>query len=118
MRIFYNIAGERIKRSPHEFPYSYDPFVLFKDGSWSEFDEAVYSDRLYEWDSELYDRCCETIWRDHGQYFSRRKPTDIERFLRLYFKKNLRLTGIEEGCNVRNGYPYWIFYMKKEGNHG
>ena len=109
-----NIHGERVERTPREYPYSYDPFLVFKDPMWSDNDTVVYSDRLHEWDWQKYDRCCEEVWNNRGQYFSGRTPVDIERFLQLYFDDSkLQLTGIEEGCNYANGYPFWVFYMKE-----
>jgi hypothetical protein len=53
------------------------------------------------------------VWNNEGQYFNNRKPQDIEIFLSKYLEKSITLTGIEEGCNVSNGYPYWIFYYKE-----
>ena len=115
VRYSTNIHGERIERTPREYPYSYDPFVVFKDPAWTDNDTAVYSDRLRQWDWEKYNQCCEKVWNNHGQYFSARKPEEIQRFLQLYFDDpTLILTGIEEGCNCSNGYPFWVFYMKGE----
>lgn len=109
-----NIHGERVQRTSREYPYSYDPFLVYKAPTWADTDTVVYSDRLEEWDSDLYDQCRKEVWGDSGQYFSGRTPRDIESFLQLYFKDPaLKLTGIEEGCNVGNGYPFWVFYMKE-----
>lgn len=108
-----NIRGERVERTVRDYPYSYDPFVVFKSGLWEWKDEAYYSDRLHQQEPDHYNKCCEAVWGNHGQNFSRRKPEDIERFLRLYFRnERVILTGIEEGCNVGNGYPFWVFYIK------
>lgn len=114
MRRGWNIHGERVERTPREFPYSYDPFVVFKDPSWTDRDTVVYSDRLHEWDWQKYNRCCMEVWNNEGQLFGGRKPADIERFLRLYNEDpGLKLTGIEEGCNYSNGYPFWVFYYRE-----
>lgn len=109
-----NIHGERVQRTSREYPYSYDPFLVYKDPTWADTDTVVYSDRLEEWDSASYDRCWKEVWDDPGQYFSGRTPIDIEKFLQLYFEDSaLKLTGIEEGCNVGSGYPFWVFYIKE-----
>ena len=42
------------------------------------------------------------------------KPKDIERFLALYWKKNIRLTGVMRGANCSSGYPYWVFQYREE----
>lgn len=115
IRYGMNIHGERVERTPREYPYSYDPFQVFKDPAWTDRDAVVYSDRMYQWDWEKYDRCCEKVWNDRRQSFSGRDPAEIERFLQLYFEDpTLMLTGIEAGCNYSNGYPFWVFYMKGE----
>jgi hypothetical protein len=59
-----------------------------------------------------YNKCCLNIWNDESQYFTNRTPKDIEKFLSLYLGKYIELTLIMEGCNVSNGYPYWVFYYK------
>ena len=115
IRYGMNIHGERVERTPREYPYSYDPFQVFKDPAWTDRDAVVYSDRMHQWDWEKYDRCCEKVWNDRRQSFSGREPAEIERFLQLYFEDpTLTLTGIEAGCNYSNGYPFWVFYMKGE----
>lgn len=107
--VICNIEGKPVERDKANWPYSYDRFVIWK-GDWSETDYAVYSDRLCQWDSKKYSECCKQVWPNSGGLFSQKSPLDIERFLSLYFGKQIKLTGIEEGCNVSNGYPYWIFY--------
>jgi hypothetical protein len=114
MKVNYNIDypyigidGKPVTRTKNEYPYSYDPFVVWEDNHGKS--SVVYSDRLYQWDYEKYNKCCQKVWNNEGQYFSQRQPQDIEKFLTLYFNKPIKLTLIMEGCNVSNGYPYWIF---------
>jgi hypothetical protein len=39
---------------------------------------------------------------------------NLENFLRDYFDNpNLRLIAMMEGCNVSNGYPYYLFIFNK-----
>lgn len=106
-----NIRGKRVERTIYEHPYSYDAFVLFKDPEWSEHDMADYSDRLREWNRAKFNECCMAVWGNKGHDFAERSACDVEKFLRLYYDDDkLRLTGIEQECNVSSGYPYWIFY--------
>ena len=94
VRYSVNIHGERVERTPREYPYSYDPFQVFKDPAWADTDAVVYSDRMLQ---------------------CGREPAEIEKFLQLYFEDpTLVLTGIEAGCNYSNGYPFWVFYMRGE----
>lgn len=106
-----NIEGKPVERDKRNWPYSYDRFVVWK-GDWNETDCAVYSDRLRQWDAKKYRECCKQVWPNGGDTFSQRSPSSIEQFLSLYYGQQVKLTGIEEGCNVSNGFPYWIFYYK------
>lgn len=108
-----DIRGNPTKRHPMSYPYSYDAYVIWAK-EYKENDNAVYSDRLYQWDSEKYDRCCMEVWNDRRQVFNRSSPKEIQKFLSLYFGETVKLTGIEKGCNVSTGYPYWVFYYRAE----
>ena len=107
-----NIHGELVERTPEEYPYSYDHFAVWKGTNFSETTDTVYSDRMRNWSPDKFAACCIRVWDSTGQSFAGRKPEDIEQFLRLYYDVDLDLTGIEEGCNAGNGYPYWVFYFK------
>lgn len=109
---FVDLDGKPVKRDRYSYPYSYDPYVEWMGDYQKGVSHPVYSDRLWQWDSKKYDRCCNEVWGNEGQYFNNRKPKDIERFLSLYFEKEVKLTVIMQGCNVSNGYPYWIFYYE------
>lgn len=106
-----NIKGEPVKRDKCSYPYSYDPFVIWK-GNYSETDHAVYSDRLMGWDSKKYRDCCKKAFGDKRGTFATHSPCSIEEFLSLYFDEKITLTGIEQGCNYSSGFPFWIFYYK------
>lgn len=112
IRTYYALDGNPVKRTKQNYPYSYDDYVVWK-GEYSEMDNAVYSDRLMQWDYERFNKCCQEVWGNSGQYFNNRMPTDIERFLSLYYKENIQLTAVTEGCNVSNGYPYWAFFYRE-----
>lgn len=108
--------GGKIQRTKGEYPYSYSDFLLWvKDFKYIKNPECsvVCSDRLYKWDSKKYNKCCREVWGNEGQYFDCREAEDIEKFLRLYNDDpDLELRKIAEGCNVSNGYPYWVFWYK------
>lgn len=110
---FVDLDGKRIKKNPFDYPYNYDEYVLWKGDYNKEKSKVVYSDRLKEWDSDKFNKCCKKIFGDTGQYFSNRKPEYIEKFLRLYFEKEIKLTAILEGCNQSSGYPVWIFIYEE-----
>ena len=66
----------------------------------------MYSDRLHQWDYEKYNRCCQKVFKNEGQQFYQRNPKEIEKFLSMYFDKQIKLTAIMQGCNQSSGFPY------------
>ena len=75
-----------------------------------------YSDRLFQFDSAKYDRCCMSAFGNKGQYFGDRDPKAIQQFLSLYHERpQLRLEYVIEGCNPSSGYPYWVFGWSDQG---
>lgn len=111
---YLDMCGFPVERPKNRYPYSYSPFRIYKR-NWSSNDLSVDSDRLFEWDSEKYDRLSEEVFGNTGQYFFRRYPEEIQLFLQRYFNRRILITGIMECCNASNGYPYWTFYYKDYG---
>ena len=107
--MYFNLDGEEVKRTPISHPYSYEPFVQWIDDYNKEKGHTVYSDRMFQWDSEKYNKCCDEIFGNHGQYFDNRNPDKINQFLNKYFGKEVKLTAILQYCNVSTGFPYWRF---------
>lgn len=108
--LYFGLDGEPVRRTPHTHPYSYDDFVVYKS---DDFDAAcshwAYSDRLLGWDYGKFNSAAMEVWHNQAQMFSGRAPEDINRFLNLYFGKEVKLTAVLQGCNASNGYPYWVF---------
>lgn len=79
--------------------------------------QTVYSDRLYQWNSEKYDKCCKKVWNNVGQWFEERckNPENIQTFLSLYFEKECDLVAVITTTNVSTGFPLSCFYyVEKE----
>ena len=111
---FIDLDGNEIKRNPFTHPYNYDEYIIWKAENFvKEKCDAVYSDRLYQWDYEKYNRCCQEVFKNKGQQFYQRNPKDIEKFLSMYFDKQIKLTAIMQGCNQSSGFPYWIFLYEE-----
>lgn len=112
----HNIRGERVERDQYQYPYSYEPYAVYVSKDFQPTDKSVYSDRIREWDQNKYNEVCKVIWPGVAHatmgYHASRDPDTVERFLSLYFDKNIKLTGIEEACNYANGYRYYIWYYK------
>lgn len=111
---YEDIHGHPVDRTPQSHPYSYDPYIIWKgDYKGLETTSVVYSDRLAQWDTKKFNECCEKVFKDKRQSFHSRKPADVEKFLTMYFGEKIKLTAIEQGCNVATGYPYWVFYYEE-----
>ena len=114
IRMFTDLYGNPVERTPFSHPYNFDQYVIWKS---KEFDKnkiysAEYSDRMLEWDMEKFTKCTEEVFGNHGQFFDNRNPKDIEKFLIKYFGHDLKLVAIEKCCNFATGYPIWIFYFE------
>lgn len=112
--IYIDLDGKPVSKTKEECPYSYSPYVIWKNEYTQKQSCTVYSDRLIQWDYNKYNECCRNVWGNEEQYFDGRNPKDIEKFLSMYFNKEIKLTAIMEGCNVSNGYPYWIFFYENK----
>lgn len=111
---FLDLDGKPIKRTPFSYPYNYDEYVIWKDKSFdAKESNAVYSDRLFQWNYEKYNKCCQEVFKNEGQYFDKREPKEIENFLSMYFEKKIKLTAVVQGCNQATGYPYWVFFYEE-----
>lgn len=115
MNMELDINGNRVAKSKFNNPYDYSPFRIFVRNHKNS-DEVVYSDRLRQWNSERYRELLSKWFGNTSDNFSNRYPEQIQKFLSDYFEKRILLTGIEQACNVGNGYPYWIFYFRIIGD--
>lgn len=100
------VNPERERRHKYEYPYSYSEYYIWRNGNPSNADDAVYSDRLYEWDYEKH----VTAWKVVGKRFDQMSRAELSKYLSAYFDKPIQAMAMAEGCNVSNGYPYWIFW--------
>ncbi len=106
-----DLEGNPVKRPRSQYPYSYSPYVQFRNGENTEIENAVYSDRLHQWDYKKYNSLSKKHFGNEGQCFSNRSPDKVQSFLRDYLdNQNLKLIVIQEGANMSSGYPYWIFH--------
>ena len=122
IHIFYNqffgqyldLQGKPVKRTPETDPYSYDAYVTYKSNEFLPSDYWVYDDRMRQWDWDKYHNAAKEVWpKGSPHYFYGKDPKDINKFLNLYYGKEVKLTAIMTGCNVSNGYPYWIFVYRE-----
>ena len=110
---FVDLYGEPVERTKDDYPYSYDPFLVWSNGEIGDDVKTVYSDRLYQWDSSKFESVSNKIWGKYSQYFDDKEPHEIEAFLSEYMDKKIRLVAIMECCNHSSGFPYWRFCYRE-----
>lgn len=105
--------GTPCERTPQTHPYSYETFVQWRNPSVQYVKGThnnAYSDRMYTWDHEKFDRSHERVFKNKGQFFGSSQPHEIEAFLRFYYDNPaLVLTDVYQCCNQSSGYPLWFF---------
>jgi hypothetical protein len=90
-------------RTKEEYPYGYSDHFLW--GTPAEGDSAVYTDRLSQWDHDAFSRACRKSSKSFRQY----SKADADVFITEYYGRPTSVSALSEGCNVSNGYPYWVF---------
>lgn len=72
----------------------------------------VYSDRMYQWDFKKCYCLKEILTSSRGDDWNSASAEEVEIFLKAYFlDKDLMFIGMEQGCKVSNGFPFWVFYI-------
>lgn len=110
----YDFAFDTGFRTPEKYPYSYDPYFIQGDRASTNGCDAVYDDRMRQWNPDKFrDAKSRVYGSENGGYWMRyATPHQMSDFMSIYYGKQIRVYGIAEGCNVSNGYPYWIVYFK------
>jgi hypothetical protein len=100
--------GELVTRTKQTHPYSYDSYVVYRNGANEEANGGAYTDRIWEWDRKLSDE----LWEKHAgkranpHDLSHVSPKVMEAFLRERFgHPDLTIVVMLDGCNISNGYP-------------
>jgi len=100
-------------RTPEQAPYGYDPYFIWGDQDTVKGADAVYSDRLSQWDYDKNSQCVRdhlpTGRNDYAWRTANQKQASA--YMTAYYGKPYRAVAIAEGCNVSNGYPYWIIWF-------
>lgn len=109
----------RRTNSKMSHPYNYSEFFIWKKGDVKAAGvEAVYHDRMQQWDYDKYKKSFAIASEDHPDSMSgipSMKQKQASLFMSTYQEMNCEVIAIAEGCNASNGYPYWIFwYIVKE----
>ena len=111
--------GNIVQRTKQEYPYSYDPYVLWQHTDEDVLDNingSMYTDRLLQWDFDKHDELCQKHFGDKGQYWNDRDPEKIEAFVRDWCDdQSITFARLTEDCNHNNGFPVWLlsYYQEK-----
>ena len=114
---YLGVNGEIVERTPDKHPYSYDLYYTWGALPTQE-DEpdviSVYSDRMYQWDSEKFNSCMRKHTGTESQLWNSISPAKLQNMFREYFDKpNLKLVRIFNGCNHGNGNPLYLVHYKE-----
>jgi hypothetical protein len=113
---YEDLQGRPVSKTKSSHPYSYDAFVTHRLGDNHEINNTIYSDRLLQWDYDKTRKLMKKHFGNDGDYYHSRKPHEIENFLSDWLNKDVKLIVVMEGCNVSNGYPYWVFLINSPAN--
>ena len=102
-------VNPRDTNSKQTHPYSYSPYYIWRVGPLAN-SSSSYSDRMQQWDSKKFNKACDLIKKPFGTF----TREDCTKFLTEYFGEETTALGLAEGCNVSNGYPYWVFFWIKK----
>lgn len=117
--------GKECQRTPISHPYGYDPYIVFgKPNNEIEKDYingSVYDDRLMQSNYKKFDTLKNDILKNIP--FENCSKETIEKFLESFQDHTVKidLVRVLKGCNVSNGYPYYVFqyhYKPKETIEG
>lgn len=105
-------------RPKHSHPYSYTGFYTWEAPGFKDVErqsKLVWTDRLYQWSPDKFNKCCKEHFGDESQYFERssRPPKKIEGFLSAYFEKSVNLLAVAEHCNQASGFPVWTLHYEE-----
>lgn len=113
--LYVDINGRPVTRNPLRYPYSFDPYVIYKAEDFDpKIDSSVYSDRvtnLFYSKQEIYE-ARRQVTNDPYRDISWSNPEQVSKFMTILEKKSVRCTAIIQECNWSNGYPYWRVYLR------
>lgn len=74
--------------------------------------QAMYSDRMQQSKPDAWKRALQSIREDCRMLTQHLSPHEATKFLTAYVGKPVEACALVEGCNISNGYSYFIFYWK------
>ena len=98
--------------TPQQRPYSYSAHY-----TWRDFDKndipadvgSVYSDRMREWDTEVYTEATKGLgWIENIS------KSQAKKLIKTYYGGKYECVGFAKTCNVSNGYGLGIFFIREK----
>ena len=111
----YDWAGDG-RRTREEYPYSFSAHYIFRDGAKVRFGiegaDGFYTDRMRSWEPEKFERAMKGFGF-YGTLPSGNAKVACNRAAKIYFGEDAECVGYALDCNVSNGYPIGIFFIKR-----
>ena len=116
-RDWVNPGGQNT--TERDAPYGFSEYFLWRDNtvqpaeagdSHAKCDKGIsgaYSDRLQEWNYAGFNAAIDSC----GGLGTHPPREVMNKFLTDYFGKSTIAHAMARGCNVGNGYPYWIVWF-------
>ena len=105
----YDFCQPEYNRGPHEYPYSFDPYFLWKLPNYDE-GSQLYTDRMYQQD---YEKMREAVSKAGAKVASELTMGQSDIVAKHFLGPEYKCVAFATGCNVSNGYPYGILWVKK-----
>lgn len=96
-------------QTPQESPYGFSGYYLWRDfKSGDRTVDGVYSDRMAGWEPEKWAEAM----RGRKQNWQTMSRSEAEAIIKIYYGGRYTLVGYATECNVSNGYPVGIFFIR------
>lgn len=116
---YVDLEGNMVQNNPINCPYSYDPYVIYQSSLFNRItDVPFYSHHVMCPNSEV-------VWKEVDDVLSQmnlkrygperkclswKNPTQVERFMSLLMKQDVKCTAILQCCTPGN--IYWTVYLR------
>lgn len=111
---YCDLEGNIVENNPMEYPYSYDPYVIYKSSDYKPTDVPFHCWEVMYSIKEEVDKALNQMglkrFGPSWEHLSWEVPQQVERFMGILMKQNITCTAIVKCC-YGDGNPYWIVYL-------
>lgn len=103
------------RRTPQRYHYSHDAYFLWRDFKVGKgvTPAVIWSDRMRRNSPEKYENAVKSALSGRFDHYHMSKK-DAKAFVKEFFGEGVECVGYGVGCNVSNGYPIGIFFIKEK----